>query len=360
MARRKNDYLFIPQRRRSHVGTWLLILLLLIALIAAVLVINHTTNKTVVLSTEKVHLMGLDKNYEGFTVLFISDLEASELGNDAAQWKEKLKAKTYHAVVLGGDMVGPEGNDEPLISLIHTLTTIRPDAPIFFIAGDDDPEPIPSKARGTPKVRASWIENAEAAGGIYLDAPMSVAFGKKTIWFSPQYLYEVDVDGMLGSLAKQRETMEEMGTQYDAEGGAAYRALNYRIDVYQRTSMALKNMQQGDLQIAVNHVPLDASYVRESLEWADTSKTYNFRNISLLLSGHYCGGQWRLPGGSKALYVPELGWFQDASKLAGMQRINSLNQYISPGLGSSHFYPQKGRLFNQPTATLISYTAKLQ
>ena len=359
MARRKNDYLFIPQRRRSHTGIFLLVLLLLAVTVAGALIINHASNKRIVLSSEKVHVMGLAKEYEGFSVLFISDMEASELGSDTAQWKRMLQGKTFHAVVLGGDMVGPGGNYEPLLSLIHTLSTLREDVPIFFIAGDDDPEPILSTARGTPKVRASWVEAAEAAGGIYLDAPMSMPFGKKTVWFSPQYLYEVDVDGMLGSLEKQRQAMEEQGSQYDAEGGAAYRALNYRIEVYQRTSMALKNMKEGDLQIAVNHIPLDDSYIRELIEWADTAKVYNFRNISLLLSGHYCGGQWRLPGG-KALYVPDIGWLATDDRIVGMQRINSLNEYISPGISSSQAYPMKGRLFNPPTVTIISFTARLE
>lgn len=359
MARRKNDYLFIPQRRRNHTGMILLILLLFAVTIAGALVVNHASNQRVVLAAEKVHIMGLDKGFEGFSVLFISDLEAAEIGSDTAQWKKLLQGKTFHAVVLGGDMVGPSGNYEPLLSLIHTLTTLREGVPVFFIAGDDDPEPILSTARGTPKVRAAWVEAAEAAGGVYLDVPMSVTFGKKTVWFSPQYLYEVDVEGMLGSLMKQRELMEEQGTQYDAEGGAIYRALNYRIEVYQRTSMALKTMKEGDLQIAVNHVPLDVDYIRESIEWADTDKIYNFRNISLLLSGHYCGGQWRLPGG-KALYVPEMGWFPDGSRIVGMQRINSLNEYISPGLSYSRAYPIKGRLFNPPTATIISYTARFE
>ena len=43
-----------------------------------------------------------------------------------------------------------------------------------------------------------------------------------------------------------------------------------------------------------------------------------------------------------------------------MQRINSLNQYISPGIGASDDYPMKGRLFNKPTVTLITFTARLQ
>ena len=164
---------------------------------------------------------------------------------------------------------------------------------------------------------------------------------------------------LIGALTSQQQSMEAQGTQYEAEGGAAYRALGYRIEAYQRTQQALKEMTANDLQIAVNHVPMETSYIRESIEWADQEKVFNFRNISLLLCGHYCGGQWRLPGGG-AIYVPEKGWFPSDDGIRGMQRINSLNQYISPGIGASDDYPMKGRLFNKPTVTLITFTARLQ
>lgn len=360
LARRKNEYLFAPQREKcSHLGAWLVVLALLAALAATVWLTNRGVNQKLSLETEKVHVMGLDKTFEGFTVLHISDLHGSGLADDLSQWKSLLNGKNYHAVVFSGDMVGRDGDDEPLLTLIHNLNTLREGVPIYFIAGDEDPEPVLSTARGTPKVLASWVEDAQKAGAIYLDAPVSQTVGKKTVWFSPEYLYDVDVDGLIGALTSQQQSMEAQGTQYEAEGGAAYRALGYRIEAYQRTQQALKEMTDTDLQIAVNHVPMETSYIRESIEWADQEKIFNFRNISLLLCGHYCGGQWRLPGGG-AIYVPEKGWFPSDDGIRGMQRINSLNQYISPGIGASNDYPMKGRLFNKPTVTLITFTARLQ
>ena len=360
LARRKNEYLFAPQReKRSHLGAWLAVFMLLAAVVAAVWLTNRGVNQKLTLETEKVHVMGLDKAFEGFTILHISDLHASGLGDDLSQWKSLLNGKNYHAVVLSGDMVGQSGDDEPLLTLIHNLNTLREGVPIYFVAGDEDPEPVLSTARGTPRVLADWVEAAQAAGAVYLDAPVSQTVGKKTVWFSPEYLYDVDVDGLIGALTSQRESMEAQGSQYEAEGGAAYRALGYRIEAYQRTQQALKAMTANDLQIAMNHVPMETSYIRESIEWADQEKVFNFRNISLLLCGHYCGGQWRLPGGG-AIYVPEKGWFPSDDGIRGMQRINSLNQYISPGIGACGDYPMKGRLFNKPTVTLITFTAKLQ
>ena len=35
-----------------------------------------------------------------------------------------LNGKNYHAVVFSGDMVGRDGDDEPLLTLIHNLNTL--------------------------------------------------------------------------------------------------------------------------------------------------------------------------------------------------------------------------------------------
>lgn len=360
MGKRKNAYLFAPQKqKRSHLGAFFIVFLMLGAIVLTVWLTNYGANRNLTLKTEKVHVMALDKTYEKFTVLHISDLHASPLGSDLTRWRSLLFGKQFDAVVMSGDMVGSGGNSEPLLSLIHNLKEIKADVPIYFIAGDDDPPPVLSTARGTPQVLAEWVREAQALGAIYLDAPMAQPVGKKTVWFTPEYLYDVDVDGMIGALTKQREEMEDKGKQYDAEGGANYRALCYRIESFERTQIALKGLLSTDLQIAVNHAPLEAAYIRESIEWASEDNPFNFKNISLLLTGHYCGGQWRLPGGG-AIYVPDRGWFPPDDGIVGMQRVNSVNQYISPGIGSSEYYPMGGRLFNNPAVTLVSYTAKLE
>ena len=175
------------------------------------------------------------------------------------------------------------------------------------------------------------------------------------MWFVPEYLYDVDAAGMVKSLTKQKEDMEALGQQYEAEGGASYRALCYRLDAMERAVAAQQEMLSTDLQIAVTHVPLIQDYIRTSLEWADEEKVFSFRTINLLLAGHYCGGQWRVPG-MGALYVPDIGWLPPDDGLMGMQRVNSINQYISGGLGASEAHPLKGRLFNSPSITLLKFT----
>ena len=358
MARRSND-IFAPPREKRGFGWVILIVLALAALIAAGLFMNKAANQRVTLATEKVAVMGLDKTYEGFSILHLSDLHASDVGSDPSLWRDLLYGKSFQAIVLSGDMVGATGNDEPLLSLIHALQQVKADVPLYFISGDEDPAPVLSAAHGTPDVLADWVLAAQEKGAIYLDAPVAQKVGKKTVWFVPQYLYDMDPQSMIDSLNGQIADMEKNGQQYTAEGSAVYRALKYRLDAMLRTQEAIKTMTDADLQIAVNHSPLEASYIRTSLEWADKSAVFSFRQIDLLLCGDLCGGYWRLPGVGP-VYIPERGFFPGNDNVKGLHRINSINQYISPGLGAGKANPLPGRLINPPGATLLKFTGTIQ
>lgn len=360
MGRRKTGYIFVPEKqRRSSAGCLTVVIALVLALALTGALLNYAMNQRVELKQEKVAVMGLDKAFEGFTVLHLSDLHASHLGTDEQLWRDLLHGKSYSAVVLSGDMVGRGGDAGPLLSLIATLQQIQKDAPVYFIAGDEDPAAVISTPQGTAETLADWVRAAQELGAVYLDAPVMQQVGKRRVWFVPAYLYDVDAQGMVSSLSVQKQNMEAAGQQYESAAGASYRALCYRLDAMQRTVQAQRDMLSTDVQIAVNHAPLEPSYIRTCLEWADHQAVFNFRNISLLLCGHYCGGQWRIPG-KGALYVPQLGWFPSDAGVVGMQRVNSLNQYISPGIGACEDSPLKGRLFNAPSAALIRLTGNIQ
>ena len=359
MARRKSEYIFVPDKpKRNGFGCLFTVLAMVLAIGLAGFLYNRATNNRVQLMDEKVSVMGLDRAYEGFTVLHISDLHASSMGGNGDMWTSVLFGKKWDAVVMSGDMVGSGGDFEPLLLLIHILQQLKPSAPIYLIAGDDDPAAVPSAPRGTPEALADWVRVAQTAGAIYLDAPVAQTVGKKTVWFVPESLYGMDAAGSAASLQTQKEAMEAQGQQYEVEGGAAYRALCYRLDAMQRTVEAQKQMLSSDLQIAVSHAPLEKDYIRTSIEWADDSQALNFKAIDLLMAGHYCAGQWRLPGVGP-IYVPEVGWFPGDDGIVGMQRVNSINQYISPGVGASEYYPLKGRFLNNPAVTLLKFTATI-
>ena len=363
VARRKNSYIFAPEpQKRRGPGCLMLVLLLAAALSLLLVLINVSQNSRLTLKTQKVAALNLNASFERFTLLHLSDLHASPLGADKAAWREALNGKRFDCVVMTGDMVGATGNAEPMLALIETLREINTTAPIFFVAGDDDPPAIDGTLTDSAEPVAAWVQAAQKAGAVLLDVPCAVDAGKKRkVWLLPEYLYEMDAQDTLDTLTRQKLTMEEQGTNYETEGGAQYRALLKRLDAAQRCVEILPQIAQNDLQIAVVHAPLDTDGIRRMLEWADTAQVVNFRALGLIMTGHYAGGQWRLPWGG-ALYVPDKGWMVPDAGLVGMQRVNSINQHISGGLGASDFYPaiMRSRLFNPPEATLLTLTAKIE
>ena len=102
-------------------------------------------------------------------------------------------------------MVGSTGNAAPFLQLIDTLQALHATAPIYFIAGDDDPAAIVSSAKSGPEALASWVLEAQTQGGIYLDAPIAQTVGKKTVWFVHEYLYDVEAAGRFSSLLHPKQ-----------------------------------------------------------------------------------------------------------------------------------------------------------
>ena len=110
--------------------------------------------------------------------------------------------------------------------------------------------------------------------------------------------------------------------------------------------------------MVLTHTPLSSDYVADLISWADKEDLFSMRYASLILAGHYNGGQWRIPFAG-AIYVPELGWFPKDEQVQGLSYLESIPQYISPGLGSDpHYEHQPGRIFNRPVMTKIILTRK--
>ena len=355
MGKRERSFIFEPEgyREKKKGGGLIAFLLVVVLLLGAVYLYNRAVNSRVTVSAETVKLVNMDSSLEGFRVLVISDLSGSSLGSNQELWTQLLKSQKWDAAVLCGDMVGSSGNNEPMLSLIHTLQVLRPDAPVYFVAGDGDPDPVSSKPRGTPEVLADWVLEAQANGAIYLDAPVSQTYGKKNVWFSPSYLYDMDVEASATSLRSQLLQMEEQGKQYEMESGANYRALSYRLDVMDRTLEAMEQVTSEDLQIAVNHMPLEDDYLRNAITYADKSSAFSFRSVSLVISGHPCGGQYRLPWGNAIRCNDQ--WFPTDDNVKGLNHSYSTYRYISPGLSSSSEAPIPVRLFNPPEVCILKF-----
>ena len=155
MRRKNSTYIFAPEpKKRNRTGCLILFMAIGFAVVVLGLLTNAAMNRRLDLQTEKVRVMSLDKKFENFTLLHISDLHGAEIGLNADAWRSLLYGKDFSAVVMTGDMVGAQGDYSPLISLVKTLRQIKAGVPVYLIAGDEDPTPVVSNLHGNPEVLA--------------------------------------------------------------------------------------------------------------------------------------------------------------------------------------------------------------
>lgn len=346
----------MPKRKRRGL-TFLLWFILLIIIAGGIIAAgSDLLNKNVKLVKQPVSVLNLTRDLEGYTILHLSDLHGAMLGTDQSLIANALARQSYNIVCITGDMVGESGNAQPFLQL---LSLLKKDVPILFIPGDCDPPSLITTSHGSLSVFNSYINAAQAAGAIYLDAPYPVTVGKTTIWFSPEGLYSMNADTTISSCQGQLDRLNSINASAEADGAAEIRFWEYKLDAAKRLQESRLNMLSSDFHIALSHAPLTYDYVRSVWDW-QADQGVAMQKVTLALAGHLNGGQWRMPNGG-AIYVPEMGWFPDDRQVVGLNRVSTIAQYISPGLGSSCNYPlQPGRLFNPPTITLLTLTGKPQ
>lgn len=359
MPRQQDDPIFAraPKPRGRGLTIFLLILLLFIA---CALLFNMVNNRRVDLIRQPVTISSLPPSLEGFKILHVSDLHGARFGAGQEGIKALIDDLHYSVVCITGDSVGADGDFTGLIELIDLIPD---DVPVFLLAGDEDPIPVPSTARATNNLKAEFIMAAEKHGAVYLDVPQQLTVGKTTLWVCPESFYSLDPDGTEKALlAYQKELLSKTQT---SDTQAALRAVDYRLDVIKRTREIRQVMLSTDPSIVLSHVPFTEETVRTLQEWTANGDFDYWHSISLILAGHYNNGQFRLPGFG-ALWVPpafglsESGWLPDDTKLSGLSIMQGISQYISPGLGNAKIYSWLPvRFCNTPAITLLTLTAKL-
>ena len=357
MRREKNRYIFaseLTKRRRGHrfLGA---VLLLLPILIVSLFVLNITVSRRVRLEELRLTVLNLPADLEGFSILHLSDLHGERYGEKQKAIETALGTTRYSCVVMTGDMLGEGGDVQPLLELIALMPH---DTPKFLIPGDTDGPAIDSKAHSSLSVYTAWAEELRAAGVQILDLPVLITREKGRVWFVPENLYALDLDGLRGVYQKQLSDLNSRKTTLTADDAARFRSLEYELERVETLQEMIRDFQPTDIQVVLTHTPLSADYVADLVSWSDKEDLFSLRYASLILSGHYNGGQWRIPFVG-AVYVPELGWFPKDEEVQGLSYIEGIPQYISPGLGSDpHYEHQPGRIFNAPVITKITLTGK--
>lgn len=352
MARRQ-QYIFMEEKHHGR-GFLIGFLAVLIILAAGLFTWNLAMTHTVSYTRESVRISNLPTDLDNFTILHLSDLNGAELGDRQSAVKKAIGSRSsYGAVVLSGNMVGKSGNVQPVLDLLAQLPI---GTPVLLLPGDGDPALYATSAHASLSAYADWALQLQDAGVTILDEPIPIKAGKATIWFVPESLYTMDIDSTEKAWQNQIDILTAQVEPLTADQAALRRTAEFQVARMQRIREIIGTIKEGHIQVAVNHMPLTKEAVADSRAWS-TNKIFTMSNVSLILAGGYCAGQWRIPG-LGAVYVPELGFFPEDSQLTGMSYLAGVWQHVSPGLGAGAGYPwwMPFRLFNAPGATMLVLT----
>ncbi len=356
--KRYQDPLFAPEKRRHPaVGFFTL---LIIFLLAVILLFNHINNNRVNLIRQSVTITNLPSAMENYRILHISDLHGQFFGPQQERLAAALDGASYRMVCITGDVCAPDGSCDAFLRL---LSLFDAEIPIYFIPGDEDPPPILSAPHEGTEVKADYILAAEALGAVYLDAPQKITVGSVNCWIEPAWCYALDTASSEAAAEDRIAALEKEDAS--SERDASLAAAQYQLDQLQRIRSARRETLETDLHIALTHVPLSIETRQELREWIGTDNDSYVRQISLVLSGHYNAGQWRLPGIGPIYMSAEVnpdqsGWFPGDENIDGLSYAYSITQYISPGLGASKALSLPDiRFLNTPSVTQITLTGRM-
>lgn len=361
-AGKSSHNMFSDQRahRKFHAGWFFLVLIGLVMLLFLYAAVDGSIVRV---EHVQVTIPGMDRAFEGYTILHISDLHGKRFGPAQRQLAEALSKARFNAVCISGDVTAPDGDPYAFYELLDILDPSK--YPVFFTEGDDDPPALIGEPHYISDVFAEFITGAQRKGAIYLDAPREVSYNGKSIWFVPGSQLSLDLDNAEAQFRNQLKKDQEGGNANTPGIKARERLINYRLEVIERTRQAEAAMQTDGLRIALVHSPLRSDFIRTLQSAGGTTSTGSAyaRVLDLVLAGHYNGGQVRLPF-LGPIYVPgddlpRGGWFPGDRRTQGLSQVSGIAQYISPGLGVSGAYSIPIRLFNSPKVTLLKLTSSL-
>lgn len=359
MARRRSTYVFTTNRNPHYLRRFFISLLFVtVLLVVGVVVFNVAISQNVQYEKLTVTVTNLPADLEQWTILHFSDLHGQQLGQHQSNIRRVVSGLNVSSIVFTGDMIGADGDVEAFLDLVALLPS---DKPKLLVLGDEDPDYLDVTAHANLTAKADWAVQVEEAGVTILDVPVLFTRGTRNearIWFVPEDLYSLDLDSF-AMIWQSRLDRLNAQTTLTADEAAEKRVAEYQVARAATIRQAQAEMKSTDIQIAVTHSPITQEYMNTMTQWNAKGTVFSLRQASLILSGHYCGGQWRLPG-LGAIYVPDLGWWPNDQLVQGLSYLNGVPQYISPGLAASSYYPhQPGRLMNSPIVTCITLSARM-
>ena len=321
------------------------------AIFILLLLCNTIINRFVAVYRVSIPIKHLSSELDGITLLQISDLKGAEFGTCQSGIVARIKGEHIDAVVLTGDMISPQGNAKPLYNLLDALTEALPGVPIWFIAGDSDPEPVSMQYASEGSCYASWILGASRHGGRLLRSPVRILENEASVWLIPGADVSLDLRLEEERFRQIYAVAQNSGDEIQSELARFHLA---RLSEFRDAQRAVHS---EDLCIALFHaVDPDTDKQPNGLAGVETY------GMDTILAGHWLGGLLRIPCVGP-LFIPSVhlknGGLLPGAGYSGLSHIGELPLYTSPGLGpgDTKYPPFFFRFANPPSITLIRFLA---
>lgn len=294
-------------------------------------------NHRIVVRKETVEIKGLSEELDGFRVLQISDFQEAVFGKDNSPLVERIHGLDYDIIVLTGDVMNRSTNKDYRVvyRLLEDLKDMGMKRPVFYVEGNHDPASY--EYRGGRREKSDFVKGLEKRGVELLE------------------------EGKVLPRAGVRVIIENVGST-----GAVIDTLENLLEEKKNTR---QDKEDGDLLLGITHYPL----VPKKKNVLPEDKQRSFRkDYDLVLSGHYHGGQFRVPFFG-TFYVPDRrlkfrGFFPPQKIIRWFSEVDGVRQYVSAGLGTSGlrivnvgaycFEILNFRLFCPPEINLLIFTKK--
>lgn len=284
-------------KKRRVLKVLLAVLILIIIAILGMIIFSIATKDRITVSSYE-----LDKGMnDDIRIVQISDLHDEEFGEENADLVNLIKQQEPDIIAMTGDMIDNVDSDlDNIRRLIEDLTKV---APVYYCFGNHEDYVV---KEGKEDIR----EYLEDSGAVVFEAEYAdlVLNGN-----------DIRIGGYMGYWnAAHLMTADENKIESD----------NEFFEEFEKTDR---------IKILLNHIPT---------AWADW-EYIDKCDVDLVLSGHYHGGQIRIPFIDRGVYAPYVGWFPPYTK--GIYEGKKATCIISAGLGTYHNIPR----INNPAEIVV-------
>ena len=255
-------------------------------------------NKSIVVTKHRLAFEFLPKEFDGFTIVHLSDLHNKWFGKDQRHLVFNVQKARPDIIVITGDIIDETVlfKAEPALVLVEHLRAV---APIYYITSNHE-------------------------------------------WSRPEYqsFRQQLIDLGVFVLDNRIETIVRNGAMLAVAGIDDHARYGNDADpkkaIHRELSAVRSMVDERAFKILLVHRP---EWLREYME----------HHFNLIFAGHAHGGQWDLPLFGP-IYAPGQGLFPKL--VSGVHRRHATYMVISRGLGNSGILAFQ-RLFNRPEVVVV-------